>query len=176
MNARTTEDPPLTNESPADNHITEAPVRLKLEENGFLDGRRCKALEMITTTDTSLDELVRHTRKAAMRLIVPKSFPGSAGALVLRTDLLESKLANTHVMALALAAGIICRRHANRSRSAAATTVWACLPGWERNGATRVHRNRPQPLRDRQTATFLPTDKSWSDADGNAGDHRPAGA
>ena len=164
----------MTNNRPGDNQTTEAPVRLKLQENGFLEGRRCTTLEMSTTTETDVDELVRQTRSAAMRLIVPKSFPGSAGALVLRTDLQNDGLPNAHVIALALAAGIICRRHAIRTRNNHTTTVWACLPGWQRNGATRVYRNRPQSGQNRQTATFLPADKSQSKADGDAGDHPSA--
>ena len=72
---------------------------------------------------------------------------------------------------LGLAAGIICKRHANRTRSNRTTTVWACLPNWQRDGATRVYRNRPRALQARDTATFLPTDERQPDADGEAGHH-----
>ena len=154
----------------ADNPTAGPPVRLKLERDGFLDGRRCATLEIATTT-TDIDSLLRETRKTATRLIVPRDFNGEAAALVLRTDLQNHKLANLHVLALGLAAGIICKRHANRTRSNRTTTVWACLPNWQRDGATRVYRNRPPALQARDTATFLPTDKRQPGGDGEAGDH-----
>ena len=162
----------MTNTPPGDNPAARSPVRLKLQEDGFLNGRRCTTLEMATTTDAGIEEVLQHAASAAMRLIVPKSFPGSAGALVLRTDLLNGRLPNTHIMALALAGGILCRRHANRTRSNRTTTVWACLPGWQRDGATRIYRNRPRPLQARDTATFLPTaDRRQPGGDGEAGHH-----
>ena len=164
----------MTNTRPGEKPSTGAPVHLKLQKNGFLDGERCSTLEMITTTDGSIDELIQHARKAAMRLIVPKSFPGDAGALVLRTDLQNSNLPNTHLVALAIAAGMICRRHARRNRTNRRTTVWACLAGWERNGATRVYGQRPQPLGSRQTATFLPAERPDPDGAGEAGNEQPA--
>ena len=155
---------------PGDNPTAGAPVRLKLERDGFLDGRRCATLEIATTT-TDIDHLLRETRRTAGRLIVPRDFNGDAAALVLRTDLQNHKLANLHVLALGLAAGIICKRHANRTRSKRTTTVWACFPGWQRDGAIRVYRNRPQPLQARDTATFLPADKRQPGGDGEAGHH-----
>ena len=124
--------------------------------------------------DRHLDYLLRETRKTAGRLIVPRDFNGDATALVLRTDLQNDKLANLHLLALGLAAGIICKRHANRTRSNRTTTVWACLPGWQRDGATRVYRNRARPLQARDTATFLPTDKQPG-GDGEAGNHPSTG-
>ena len=155
---------------PGDNPTAGAPVRLKLERDGFLDGRRCATLEIATTT-TDIDHLLRETRRTAGRLIVPRDFNGDAAALVLRTDLQNHKLANLHVLALGLAAGIICKRHANRTRSKRTTTVWACFPGWQRDGATRAYRNRPQPLQARDTATFLPADERQPGAGAESGDH-----
>ena len=155
---------------PGDNPTAGPPVRLKLERDGFLDGRRCATLEIATTT-TDMDHLLRETRKTAERLIVPRDFNGDAAALVLRTDLQNDKLANLHVLALGLAAGIICGRHANRTRSNRTTTVWACLPDWQRDGATRVYRNRRRPHQARETATFLPTEKRPPGGDDEAGDH-----
>lgn len=155
---------------PDDKSATGSPVHLKLQRDGFLNGRRCATLEIATTT-TDIDDLLRDTRKTAKRLIVPKDFSGDAAALVLRTDLQNHELANLHVLALGLAAGIICKRHANRNRNAAATTVWACLRGWQRDGATRVYRNRPRPLKARESATFLPTDKPQPGGNGEAGHH-----
>ena len=160
---------------PGDDPTAGPPVRLKLERDGFLDGRRCATLEIATTT-TDIDHLLQETRRTARRLIVPRDFNGDAAALVLRTDLQNHKLANVHVLALGVAAGIICKRHANRTRSNRTTTVWACLPGWQRDGATRVYRNRPRRLQARDTATFLPTaDRPQPGGDGEAGDHPSTG-
>ena len=127
---------------------------------------------MTTTGDTDANELLTQTCKAARQLIVPNDFHGDAAALVLRTDLQDGRLANLQVLALALAGGIICKRHAKRYRNAGPTTVWACLPGWQTSGATRIHRWQPRRIGARKTATFLPTDDRNSDADNAGGDGR----
>lgn len=163
----------MTKTPPADNHTAGSPVRLKLQQEGFLDGRRCATLEMTTTTDGDVNELLQHTCRAARRLIVPKDFDAEAAALVLRADLQNDTLPNVRFMALALAAGIICKRHAKRKRDTAPTTVWACLPGWKTNGATRVYRQKPLSLKARATATFLPADNSQHGAKNEAGDPSP---
>lgn len=168
-------DAPVTKTPPAENHATGSLVQLKLQREGFLDGRRCATLEMTTTTGAGVDELLQHTCRAARRLIVPKDFHAEAAALVLRADLQNDTLPNVQFMALALAAGIICKRHAKRKRNTAATTVWACLPGWKTNGATRIYRQKPPSPKARATATFLPADNSQHGAKDEAGDPSPNG-
>ena len=130
---------------------------------------------MTTTGDADGGKLLAQTHRAARRLIVPNDFHGDAEALVLRTDLQSRWLPNLQVLALALAGGIICSRHAKRNRNARPTTVWACLPGWRTGGATRIHRRQPRRIEARETATFLPTDDRESGADDAGGDSRHEG-
>ncbi len=91
---------------------------------------------------------------------------------MLRTGLQDGRLANLQILALALAGEIICKRHAKRYRNAEPTTVWACVPGGQTSGATRIHRWQPRRIETRETATFLPTDDRNSDADNAGGDSR----
>ena len=164
---------PLTKTPPAENHATGSLVQLKLQREGFLDGRRCATLEMTATSEAGVDELLQHTCRAARRLIVPKDFHAEAAALVLRADLQNNTLPNVRFMALALAAGIICKRHAKRKRDASRTTVWACLPGWKTNGATRIYHQKPLSPKARATATFLPADNAHHDATDEAAEPSP---
>ena len=64
-----------------ENPAARRPVRLKLQQNGFLDGRRCATLGMTTTSNTDANELLTQTCKAARQLIVPNDFHGDAAAL-----------------------------------------------------------------------------------------------
>ena len=155
---------------PADNPTAGPPVRLKLERDGFLDGRRCATLEIATTT-TDMDHLLRETRKTATTPDRPQGLQRRGG----RSRAPHRPAERQAGQPPHAGAGTRRRHHLqagtrSRTRSNRTTTVWACLPGWQRDGATRVYRNRARPLQARDTATFLPTDKQPG-GDGEAGDH-----